>query len=81
MKTTDFGVYEPSFLTDAFAANIHRYPGFKKMVESLDVWYQLGAPMDSPLIDEFRKDILARVNELGVLEPNPNSDVMWCGIR
>jgi hypothetical protein len=81
METTGIGVYESSFLTDAFAANIHRYPGFRKMVGSLDEWYQVGAPMESPLVEKFRLDILARVSELEVLEPNPNSDVMWCGIR
>ncbi len=81
IETTDIGVYESSFLTDAFAANIHRYPGFRKMAESLGVWYQLGAPLDNLLTKKFSEDIFARVSELEVLEPNPNSDVMWCGIR
>lgn len=47
----------------------------------MDVWYQLGALLDNPLISKFKRDILGRVGELEVLELSPNSDVMWCGIR
>jgi hypothetical protein len=30
-KTTGYGLAEPDYLTDAFATNLHRYPGLKKI--------------------------------------------------
>ena len=81
LETTGVGRYESSFITNAFAANMHRYPGFRKMAESFDGWAELGLSLDNPLTTKFRAEIFARVGELQELEPNPVSDVMWCGVR
>ena len=81
METTNVGRFDSSFITASFAANIHRYPGFRKMAESWDDWTRLGVPLDSPLIKKFREEILTRVSELREQEPNPNANVMWCGVR
>jgi len=81
METTIVGVYDSSFISNAYAANIHRYPGFRKMAESWNDWTSLGLQIDSPLIQRFTEEIVARVGELEKLEPNPNASVMWCGVR
>ena len=81
LETTGVGRHDSSFVTDAFAANIHRYPGFRKMMESFEDWALLGISLDSPLITKFREDIFARISELQELEPNPTADIMWCGVR
>jgi len=69
------------FYVDSYAANIHRYAGFKQMAISWSDWGKLGARFDGELIKEFGASILQRVAELEQLEPNPTADVMWCGIR
>ena len=81
LETTGVGAHNSSFLTNAFAANIHRYPGFRKMAYSFEGWAELGVSLESPLVTRFRDDIFARVSELQTLEPNPVADVMWCGVR
>jgi len=81
LETTSVGQHDSSFLTNAFAANIHRYPGFREMAESWLDWATLGLSVDSPLGTEFTEEIFARVSELQKLEPNPVADVMWCGVR
>ncbi len=81
LETSGLGNYDSSFISGAFAANIHRYPGFRKMTESWMDWTSLGVPTDSPYVTGFRQEILARVAELEAEEPNPAADVMWCGVR
>ena len=81
LETTDVGAHHSSFVTNSFAANMHRYPGFRKMAYSFDGWARLGMPIDSPLVTKFQEEIFARISELQELEPNPVADVMWCGVR
>ena len=81
LESTDVGHYDSSFLSGAFAANFHRYPGFRKMTESWGDWSKLGVPIDSPYVTNFGEEVLARVVELEKEEPNPTADVMWCGVR
>jgi len=80
-QATGIGGTSSGFLTDAYAANIHRYPGFKRMALSWDKWGENGARFDGELAKEYRAAVLQRVRELEQLEPNPTADVMWCGVR
>ncbi len=81
METTNVGNYDSSFITNSFAANIHRYPGFRKMAESWTDWTSEGIHLDDPLVKRFSEEILIRLSVLQELEPEPNADVMWCGVR
>ena len=74
-QETGIGGTGSGFLVDAYAANIHRYPGFKQLALSL------GARFDSELTNKYRTAVVQRVGELENLEPNPTADVMWCGVR
>jgi len=68
-------------LINLFAANIHRYPGFRSMVQSYGEWNDLGLEGRTELGERYTLAIRERVQELQQLEPNPNADVMWCGLR
>ena len=63
------------------AANLHRYPGFAKMMDRNNIWSTQGEAVH---IDEksmiFSNEVTARLAELQELEPNPNYDLMWCGV-
>jgi hypothetical protein len=80
-ERTGVGGISGTQLTDNFAANIHRYPGFWSMVQSYSGWRELGVRTDSELGERYRLAIRERVQELQQLEPNPEADVMWCGLR
>jgi hypothetical protein len=69
------------FLTDSFAANIHRYPGFARMARSSSEWDELGVRRDAVLVERYVLALFERLAELKQLEPNPNADVMWCGVK
>jgi hypothetical protein len=70
-----------SFLTRAYAANMHRYPGFKQLALSFSEWSKLGAQWDDNLVDEYTSAVLQAVAELEQQEPDPSADVIWCGMR
>ncbi len=81
-ESTGIGFMHPSFFTDAFAANIHRYPGFKQMALSFADWADRGAPSpDNPIVNGYREKVIRRMGELAKEEPSPNADITWCGIR
>ncbi len=80
-QTTGMGALDSSFLTDAIAANIHRYPGFRRLTLSWENWANLGARMDYPYVQKYKEEIDLRISELEKEEPNPDADVMWCGTR
>jgi DNA-binding GntR family transcriptional regulator len=80
-QETGIGGTGSGFLTDAYAANIHRYPGFKQMALSFADWGELGARFDGELAKKYRNAVLQRVRELEELEPDPSADVRWCGVR
>lgn len=75
------GAINPRFLTDSYAANIHRYRGFRQMAEAWEDWAEIGVPANGDLVIEFRTAIFQRIGELQEIEPNPTADVKWCGIR
>lgn len=79
---TEIGSMPSAFFTDAFAANIHRYPGFGKMALSWNEWAERGVPStEKALAHGYREDVLQRLGELAKEEPDRNSDITWCGVR
>jgi len=80
-EETGIGGIDRQFLIDSFAANIHRYPGFKQMAESWEKWAELGVRSDDKQVEEYRTAVFQRLSELEDQEPNPTADVKWCGVR
>ena len=81
-EATEIGFMHPSFFTDVYAANIHRYPGFRQMALSWADWLERGAPSsDNPTVRRYREEVLRRISELEKEEPSPNADIALCGIR
>ena len=70
---------ESDFIINAFAANIHRYPGVAKMSASRLLWGVEGSKVDDRMIALFRAAIQTRLAELKEIEPEPLSDPKWCG--
>ena len=64
------------------AANLHRYPGFNKMMDANVVWSREGEATlaHDEKVRIFYAEVLARLAELQELEPEPDYDLMWCGI-
>jgi hypothetical protein len=63
----------------AFAANMHRFPGFRMIDESHRGWAKLGTANSTDDTEDYSSAILARVIELRQLEPEPVADPRWCG--
>ncbi len=81
-ESTEIGFMGPSFFTDANAANIHRYPGFRQMTYSYVSWAEQGTRIaNSPFTDRYREEVRGRLSELEEEEPNPEADIAWCGVR
>lgn len=70
------------FLVNRFAANIHRYPGFRRLSQQQNEWAMDGEELreDNPQVAAFAEAIQRRLAELQEIEPNPDHDIMWCGI-
>jgi len=70
-----------AFLVNRVAANLHRYPGFAKLAAEQGQWTNEGErAMDDPNVRSFREAIVVRLAELQEIEPDPDYDVMWCGM-
>jgi hypothetical protein len=81
-ESTEIGFVEPSFFTDAAAASIHCYPGFRRMALSYSDWAERGVRIaDSSFAERYVEKVRGRMSELEKEEPNPNADIAWCGIR
>ena len=65
---------------DAYAANMHRYPGFRQIAESYEDWREQGLRFGTPIAEQWLDQIQQRLIELERLEPNPDADVSWCGV-
>ncbi len=64
---------------NAFAANMHRYPGFRAIDESHLIWTDLGSANSTEDTALFGNAIDARLRYLQEIEPVPLSDPTWCG--
>ena len=67
-------------ITNAFAANIHRYPGFASIGADWRNWTKEGLSEIHEDVRTFRTVIGARIAELRVVDPDPMYDVKWCGM-
>ena len=78
---TEVGVFglDSDFATNAFAANIHRYPGIAKMMASRRLWGVEGSKLDDRMVARFGAAVQTRLAELKEIEPEPLSDPKWCG--
>lgn len=81
IRETGLGTADSSFLTDAYAANLHRYPGFRAIAFSYRDWTEIGRTFDAVGVEEYRAAVFNRFEELQQLEPEPDADVMWCGAQ
>ena len=80
--STEIGFVNPSFFSDAFAANIYRYPGFKQMALSYRDWSEHGVrTADNSFMERYGEEVRSRLSELEKEEPNPKADIAWCGVR
>jgi hypothetical protein len=80
LQVSDYRESNGRYQIEAFAANIHRYPGFRKIHESKIAWDELlGGGATGDTVDTYYKLISARAVELARLEPNPQYDGVWCG--
>ena len=78
-ETTGYGFAETDYLTDSFAANLHRYPGLKTIALSYAEWRVNSSEIDATYLPKYQEAVLSRLAELEELELNPEYDVMWCG--
>jgi len=67
-------------ITNAFAANIHRYPGFASTGADWRKWSEEGLSENQEDVRTFRDAIRTRVAELRVIDPDPTYSVKWCGM-
>lgn len=80
LQRTDYRDASGQAQIDAFAANIHRYPGFRNLHESRLAWDELlGGSTRGATVERFYKLISNKVEDLSRLEPNPQYDGTWCG--
>ena len=80
-RITGYGLGESDYLTDAIAANIHRYPGLKKIAFSYSDWRTNKSELDTEYFPIYKEAIRSRLAELERSETNPEYDVMWCGLQ
>ena len=67
-------------VTNAFAANIHRYPGFAFTGTDWRDWSKEGLGENHEDVRTFATTIGTRIAELRVVDPDPMYDVKWCGM-
>ena len=65
---------------NAFVANQHRYPGFAQMRDAWVEWAEEGLAPESEIVIIFISAIRDRLAELREIEPDPQFDVMFCGM-
>jgi hypothetical protein len=79
--SNDIGViqFDTGSIENAYAANVHRYPGIAKMASSREGWRAEGSTNNLLGVERFRAAIQARLAVLKEIEPEPLSDPDWCG--
>jgi hypothetical protein len=78
-RATRYGLAESEYFTDRVAANIHRYPGLRKIALSFRDWRTNSSELDIEYMPLFREAIQIRLGEREQLESNLEYDVMCCG--
>ena len=76
---TDITSVDGQSVINAYAANMHRYPGFRSMRESTDKWDINGRQYRDDYIDYWLNAISKRISELEQLEPEPDAPLEFCG--
>jgi hypothetical protein len=71
---------DPASVLYAYAANVHRYPGFASTTAEWRAWQEEGFKDDIENVREFGASITARIAELKTVDPDPDYDVKWCGM-
>jgi len=77
---TDFAGSDGQYLIDAYAANIHRYPGMRTAWEERNEWATEGRRYADQYVAEYRDLMSARLEELQAIEPDPKWHPKFCGI-
>ena len=67
------------YLVDAYAANVHRYPGFRAAHEARRLWAADGRRYVDNFVADFRQALNTRLAELAEIDPDPNWDLKHCG--
>jgi len=62
------------------AAHVNRYPGFAQTQVQFSEWIELGGPSDKNNAVDFTNAVISRLNELQVIEPDPDFDASTCGL-
>jgi hypothetical protein len=79
IELTDYRNLGSETSINAFAANVHRYPGFEAAYSSQLAWDILGIGDLGITFNKYRGLVSARVEELARIEPDPHYDGEWCG--
>lgn len=72
--------FNPDDLIYSYAANLHRYPGFAQQSSSWWEWAEQGQSRSLESGRQFVSEVLARVEELQEIEPEPVFDARFCGM-
>ena len=70
---------DPRYLPEAYAANIHRFPGIRAAYESRKQWVEQGFTYSDPDSIEYVRSVQARLDELAELDSKQKFDAGWCG--
>ena len=68
------------YLIDAYAANLHRYPGFRAAYNARISWTAEGRRYEDYYVADFRRAVDTRLAELAEIDPDPNWDLKHCGM-
>lgn len=67
------------YVIDAYAANVHRYPGFRAAYKARELWIAEGRRYEDYYVADFHQAFGARLAELAEIDPDPNWDLKFCG--
>jgi hypothetical protein len=67
------------YLIDAYAANVHRYPGFRAAYDARRSWAAEGRRYNDYYAEDFRQAFESRLAELAEIDPDPDWDLRHCG--
>jgi hypothetical protein len=80
LELSDYRDSKSDYNINAFAANLHRYPGLAAVYRSSTEWDKTGFGDDlGPSFEKYLFLIFARLEELAKIEPDPMYGTEWCG--